>query len=836
MARIPFAQIQGGVVSVDAPPLRPADVQADPSAGVAQLAIARDAAIGADVTDKFLQARNTVAVSKSVLESVDQLDKYRTELESDPDYASRVAKFGKRMAEVRNQQMEKLFDGRAQDDFNVRFDTQARTMQMQVRHQARDEEVQDFRVKLGESLDQLATRSVMAKSDPERQALQAEASAAITDAVRTGRMSAVQAHSLSRAYLNKVDAALATEMIRANPSGAIGALGDPERFKYLDASARVQLRSLAQQRAESLGAQARAELRADIHDFTSALVAGQPVAQEDKEKLVARAGAKSPAGALLNRTWDFYQRVNTEGADKSIPQLAATIGNITSGAPLTHDNYPARQNPDGTVSTQLGITVTDQRLNGGKPTNIPSLWGGQEVDQGEAISRALRSGRAFPSFDTIDEAVAASVDESRQIGQRLSQPPKPATPQDLHLARVLKTTLARKIAERDHDPAAYALKYYPTVNESLLQAQGAEQSNDAMAKEAAPEIRNGAWSTMVEVQRKEGVPEHKIALLTKLQADALRNQLLTAEGQQRVDLVDTLRGQYGEQWGRVKAQLSQGHELPPDIEVLGSLPQGANLPKVMIAEAMKVSDKQATEILGGQKMGDIDKAVRTASADMATTMVPAPGGAEKLATFQTAAEKLARLYVMRGESDANAAAKRATADVFYDHWEPLDTLRIPKAGGEPIVPASAVRATQRQVIEALPKLDLMLPPADKGVTAAAAKDALVRNVRSFGQWLTTADDKGMVLMAGPGLPVRFADGKPLIVPFDSVLAAAGNQAAASNLQSRQVLNAAAGAGSGEPVDLGTDAGPPAAGHGLPSWLIRSQQALPDALPMFGTTP
>jgi hypothetical protein len=38
----------------------------------------------------------------------------------------------------------------------------------------------------------------------------------------------------------------------------------------------------------------------------------------------------------------------------------------------THDGYPARKNADGSYSTELSITVTNPKLNGGKPTNIPS--------------------------------------------------------------------------------------------------------------------------------------------------------------------------------------------------------------------------------------------------------------------------------------------------------------------------------------------------------------------------------------------------------------------------------------------------------------------------------
>lgn len=82
----------------------------------------------------------------------------------------------------------------------------------------------------------------------------------------------------------------------------------------------------------------------------------------------------------------------------------------------THDGLPARQNADGTYSTELSITVTDPRLNGGRPTNIPSLWGGRELNEDGAVEAALGSGRQWQSFRSIDEAVAAAKARSAAGG------------------------------------------------------------------------------------------------------------------------------------------------------------------------------------------------------------------------------------------------------------------------------------------------------------------------------------------------------------------------------------------------------------------------------------
>jgi hypothetical protein len=102
----------------------------------------------------------------------------------------------------------------------------------------------------------------------------------------------------------------------------------------------------------------------------------------------------------------------------------------------------------GRTATVLGRTVTDPRLNQGRPTNIPLIVPGiareeiQAVANGadptpEAEERAIqhalarvKRGETIPSYDTIDKAVAASKAESSQRG------PSPSAPLDAPLQQV----------------------------------------------------------------------------------------------------------------------------------------------------------------------------------------------------------------------------------------------------------------------------------------------------------------------------------------------------------------------------------------------------------------
>jgi hypothetical protein len=92
-----------------------------------------------------------------------------------------------------------------------------------------------------------------------------------------------------------------------------------------------------------------------------------------------------------------------------------------------------RKNPNGSVSTEIEITVEDEALNGGKPTNIPSLWmtpsGIIEADFEQAIDLARKSGLLFPSFTSVDDAVNAAEERSGR-GAVFSGPLSPTQQKD----------------------------------------------------------------------------------------------------------------------------------------------------------------------------------------------------------------------------------------------------------------------------------------------------------------------------------------------------------------------------------------------------------------------
>lgn len=87
---------------------------------------------------------------------------------------------------------------------------------------------------------------------------------------------------------------------------------------------------------------------------------------------------------------------------------------------LESTGKPIIQNPDGTISTERSITVTHPGLNSNRPTNIPTIVGGKQLKDSQAVEAAIAqqaAGYRYPSYDTIDLAVAAAKQRSEQLGR-----------------------------------------------------------------------------------------------------------------------------------------------------------------------------------------------------------------------------------------------------------------------------------------------------------------------------------------------------------------------------------------------------------------------------------
>lgn len=92
----------------------------------------------------------------------------------------------------------------------------------------------------------------------------------------------------------------------------------------------------------------------------------------------------------------------------------AVAPRVPEGAPRPFGMGEYIENPDGSTSNEITVTVENPKLNGGKPTILPSLWlsNGKavKVNEDQAAEYALKSGLKFPSFATEAEAEKFAVD------------------------------------------------------------------------------------------------------------------------------------------------------------------------------------------------------------------------------------------------------------------------------------------------------------------------------------------------------------------------------------------------------------------------------------------
>jgi hypothetical protein len=133
-------------------------------------------------------------------------------------------------------------------------------------------------------------------------------------------------------------------------------------------------------------------------------------------------GAAAPAPAAPPAAPGPVPRVTppaTPGGRSSLPPLG------TERTGTTAEGRPIIKNPDGSSSSERTITIQVDEINGGRPTNIPSMYGGKAVSEDEAIRRVIQAGgkdpetgRALPGYNTVDEAVAAAGARSQSLGRQ----------------------------------------------------------------------------------------------------------------------------------------------------------------------------------------------------------------------------------------------------------------------------------------------------------------------------------------------------------------------------------------------------------------------------------
>lgn len=576
----------------------------------------------------------------------------------------------------------------------------------------------------------------------------------------------------ARATLAK--AAVAGQIDR-DPATALQWLDGGRFDKALSPDDKVRLRNggeaaLRQREGEArqAAALARAEMRADIADMQTALRSGRMV-DYDPPRIMAVMGEKDGRAAL-----DALAQAGRYGADAAairyaspdeIAGMMAQRQAVQAGTLHPVTGRPIIRNEDGSFSTEESITVTDERLNGGRPTNIPSIWGGKrppaELNGTErenwAIEQALKSGQRFEAFDNIDQAVKAAEQRTAMLGDTANDVRGYANRQQELGA------LARMVAERNRDLAEDPAGY---VAASPVVGQRWQDYQNAAPEQKAASFGAYVTATLAE-QERLGVPAPLRHVLPKDQAALQVAALAIAKPEDAADAMAQQAALYGRHWPAAYRDLVKAG-LRREYQVLATTEDPVGRANLAAALAQ---DKDALRQAVGDDAKEIDQTLAGAMVPLYRTLSAAPDGQDIAASYEKSARLLAYRYAAGG-MDASDAATRAASDVALGRWDFVESgdsgqamARTPKGMG------GAAQQWGGIILTRLSQADIADPGDPRGVAtgrdAAGRRELALASARR-GAWLTNEDGTGWFRMHEDGTPVMLSNGQRLEFRFDQM--------------------------------------------------------------------
>lgn len=354
------------------------------------------------------------------------------------------------------------------------------------------------------------------------------------------------------------------------------------------------------------------------------------------------------------------------------------------------------------------------------------------------------------------------------------------TPEHIARRKALIDAWTKLDKERDEDPAAYAIKYMPSVAEAAQKF--AALANDPTA---TPQARNAAardLATRQEIeQARLGVAPENRRMVPDAYIEAFNRSVAKAadsdDPNARIGLIAQVQREaqtWGEYWPAVMRQLA-----PTSQPIVRAIAAGAD-PAAMTRLLALPKNENPAAILKEQnetKAKDVDTALNNAFAPFLRSLV----GAQKdrdYPGYYDLGRKLAALEVRDGKSADDAAANAFKA-LVGGRFEFRDTYRIPKSAGvaPDDVQAGAVFARTK-----LGELGAKPFANDLGLSDNAA-DSISKFARD-GRWVTAPDGAGLNLIydsarLGP-ITVRGADDRPLLLTWPQ-LASLGRDHRASRV-------------------------------------------------------
>tara|TARA_R110002126_G_scaffold281147_1_gene428836 strand:+ start:326 stop:2869 length:2544 start_codon:yes stop_codon:yes gene_type:complete len=450
-----------------------------------------------------------------------------------------------------------------------------------------------------------------------------------------------------------------------------------------------------------------------------------------EEDLLVEGGYKREAGQL--RMIDQERASRQEGQTNLVAEIPNAIQAIADG----------KYEPEEVEKLRDSITRNIQ----GDETRKKLLRAvGTAVDQGK-ITLAVPS-MSKREIQTLRRELSTDVD--RALGED-----RITAEQRLQAFNVAKELREEAI---NTDSVSYVQSTNEDVlysyNEYAILAATAEESGDPADQAAASIALDSYVSSMGNALTKIG--ETEMSLLRVPEVSGIKNAISSIEtspegARELVSVLDSYRERYGQHWPTVYRQLAKEGALSDGHAALARMTGDPDkqASAVALATALTYGDELKSD---GAKWTEVTTAVDdSAWADMSRTL-DAQGAFSQVRQYKDAIDKLAMYYVRTGSLNNSDAAKRAYEEVVGNDFHIEDSYRIPVLGpdGQPTSPFLINRGAQ-ETIENLNRFNIVPALSRSGYMDETQQ---IRSLEKFGEWITSPDGSGLMLVDEQGRPVQ----------------------------------------------------------------------------------
>jgi hypothetical protein len=227
---------------------------------------------------------------------------------------------------------------------------------------------------------------------------------------------------------------------------------------------------------------------------------------------------------------------------------------------------------------------------------------------------------------------------------------------------------------------------------------------------------------------------------------------------------------YGDYWPDVYREIAP--KLDPVLRAVAAGGEPAALTRLLNDKALPIGKILASE--DDTKDSDLKKDVVDALKLFGKT-VSGSERSQTLSDYIDVTHRLAARYVSE-DQDPTTAARQAAKDLLDYNYNFVDEsqahFRVPKreTDGRPFAFApNDIAAGAEAARQAVGKDELAVAPkadaAGRGLSDSYLGEQTIDRVKSDGVWLTSPDEKGLVLFQPNGFAVRKADGSALFLPW-----------------------------------------------------------------------